>query len=132
MSISKLHYSRLAQIISESPAPPECNSIEVRNCEISKAVTANGTCLTILGIAEIPLLIAGCDFCIPMYVTANLDRDLILGTQFLIEQNASMHFTSNSPRLNDKHRICTTSGLKIPPRTQTMFEARVKTNSPSG
>ena len=67
--------------------------------EFSQAVIANGTCLTIVGVADIPLTIAGFVFHIPMYITSNLDRELILGTEVLVDQNATMNFGSNKLKL---------------------------------
>ena len=58
-----------------------CQNLRVFKSKYVRAVTANGSTLNIVGLAYTPLIISGTKFSVPMHITSNLDRDLIIRCQ---------------------------------------------------
>lgn len=103
--------------------------------------SANGTLLGVIGCINIPLRIGGTEVSQNFYVVKNLNRNVLLGLDFMEDNNVRLYFDLKSMRINGKYyvnlepdiHISSTvrmrSKIKLKPRSAKLCYGKVR-NSP--
>ena len=99
---------------------------------------ANGEAMTSLGIIDLSFKIGGLRLSHDFIVVTNLNRNIILGSDFLMSNNARLYFDLKQIRLKDSYYFPfendvfvsaitrTTKKVLLKPRTVYMVQARIK------
>ena len=108
---------------------PALRNSKVYRSDKEYILTADGTKLPITGVIIVNVEISNQTVKCKFYLVKDLMIDFILGLDFLVENNVSLHFGSRAMSIDPRRRVVANTNFTVEPNSEVLVVARLKGKS---